>query len=163
MVFAVANIVNGVFVDGAIELAKRDRTTMMQKQRERDENKESHLVDLLTIMDSDGDNLITDEEFLESLEKQEIRDYISALDVEINDAKEFFQLLDADGSGQVDIIEFVTGMQKFRGEAKSIDIHMMLHENRKLFKVVGGLVGALMEQWEGQEGPGDSNDCDSKD
>lgn len=160
MIFAVANIVNGVFVDGAIELAKRDRTTMMQKQRERDENKESHLVDLLTIMDSDGDNLITDEEFLESLEKQEIRDYISALDVEINDAKEFFSLLDADGSGQVDIIEFVTGMQKFRGEAKSIDIHMMLHENRKLFKVVGGLVGVLMEQWEGQEGPGDSNDCD---
>jgi len=161
MVFAVANIVNGVFVDGAIELAKRDRTTMMQKQRERDENKESHLVDLLTIMDSNGDNLITDEEFLESLEREEVRDYISALDVEINDAKEFFQLLDADGSGQVDIIEFVTGMQKFRGEAKSIDIHMMLHENRKLFKVVGGLVGALMEQWESLGRP--SDDDDSKD
>merc|ERR1719162_1518489 len=29
MVFAVTNIVNGVFVDGAIELARRDRTTML--------------------------------------------------------------------------------------------------------------------------------------
>ena len=33
MMFAVLNIVNGVFVDGAIDLANRDRETMLQKQK----------------------------------------------------------------------------------------------------------------------------------
>jgi len=146
MVFAVTNIVNGVFVDGAIELARRDRTTMLEKQREDEESNEKHLIHLLTLMDTDGDQTITFDEFAVSLESKEVVDYISALEVEISDAKVFFQMLDVDGSGKVDIIEFISGMRKFRGEAKSVDIQMMIHENKKLFKLVSGLVGVLLAQ-----------------
>jgi len=151
MVFAVANIVNGVFVDGAIELSKRDRSVMMQKQKDEQASKELHVINLLTLMDRDGDQLITFDEFIESLEQQQVRDYISALDVDVTDAKVFFQMLDKDGNGCVDIMEFTTGMQKFRGEAKSVDIHMMLHENKKLFKLVSCLVGMLWAEWDEED------------
>lgn len=157
MVFAVANIVNGVFVDGAIELSKRDRTMMMQKQKEDNENKERHVIDLLTLMDVDGDQLITFDEFLLSLEEQEVRDYMAALEVDISDVKMFFQMMDRDGSGSVDIMEFTSGIRKLRGEAKSVDIHMMIHENKKLFKLVSCLVGTLWAEWEEEERLSDSD------
>ncbi|CAK0848119.1 unnamed protein product [Prorocentrum cordatum] len=99
----------------------------------------------------DGDQEITFEEFLQALENQEVRDYVSALEVEITDAKMFFQMLDRDGSGTVDILEFTSGMRKFRGEAKSVDIHMMLHQNRQLFKLVTALVGTLWEEYQDED------------
>jgi len=151
MVFAVHNIVNGIFVDGAIELSKRDRGAMMQKYLEEHADKERHAIELLTLMDQDGDQEITFEEFLQALENQEVRDYVSALEVEITDAKMFFQMLDRDGSGTVDILEFTSGMRKFRGEAKSVDIHMMLHQNRQLFKLVTALVGTLWEEYQDED------------
>ncbi|CAK0841074.1 unnamed protein product [Prorocentrum cordatum] len=119
---------------------------MLEKQREDEESNEKHLIHLLTLMDTDGDQTITFDEFAVSLESKEVVDYISALEVEISDAKVFFQMLDVDGSGKVDIIEFISGMRKFRGEAKSVDIQMMIHENKKLFKLVSGLVGVLLAQ-----------------
>ncbi|CAK0807606.1 unnamed protein product [Prorocentrum cordatum] len=130
---------------------------MMQKQREEHANKERHVVNLLTLMDVDGDQLVTFEEFVASLEQQEVRDYLSALEVDVTDAKVFFQMLDdRDGSGSVDIMEFTSGMQKFRGEAKSVDIHMMLHENKKLFKLVSCLVGMLWADFDEEDGEEDS-------
>jgi voltage-gated sodium channel len=151
MIFAVHNIVNGVFVDGAIELSKRDRTALMQKYLEDHADKERHAIELMTLMDKDGDQLITFDEFMESLQEQEVRDYISALEVDVTDAKVFFQMLDRDGSGSVDILEFTSGMRKFRGEAKSVDIHMMLHQNKQLFKLVTCLVGSLWPEMEEDE------------
>merc|ERR1740121_1553926 len=163
MVFAVANIVNGVFVDGAIERSKRDRAIMLQKQKEDAEAKERHVINLLTLMDTDGDHEISFDEFKMSLENEEIRDYITALEVDVDDAKVFFNMLDRDGSGTVDIMEFTSGMRRFRGEAKSVDMHMLLYENKRLFKLVCCLVGSICGEWEDEGVPGtpdEDNDGD---
>mmetsp|Transcript_46365 Transcript_46365/g.132665 ORF Transcript_46365/g.132665 Transcript_46365/m.132665 type:complete len:107 (-) Transcript_46365:101-421(-) len=106
-------------------------------------------------MDKDGDSVITFPEFLDSLEQEEVRDYISALEVDVSDAKLFFQMLDRDHSGSVDIMEFTSGMRKFRGEAKSVDVHMMLYESRRLFNLVSVLVGTLCAESEDEDMPAD--------
>merc|ERR1711920_291403 len=144
--FAVANIVNGVFVDSAIEYAKRDRMMLVEKRKAEDHAQENHLVNLLKAMDENGDNMITFDEFCHSLAKQDVRDYIAALQVEITDAKAFFSMLDFDGSGSVDIFEFVTGMLKLRGEAKSADIQLLMHESRRMLSLFRGLVDVVNEQ-----------------
>lgn len=143
--FAVINIVTGVFVDGAIELAKRDRTALLDKMFKDNETQQAHLLGLVQALDQDGDESITAEEFKKGLQKPEVRDFISAMQVEISDAEKFFAMLDEDGSGEVDLVEFVTGMQRLRGEAKSVDIHMMLHENRKMLGIVRGLVDIMAD------------------
>ncbi|CAK0816740.1 unnamed protein product, partial [Prorocentrum cordatum] len=106
----------------------------------------------------DGDESITAEEFKRGLQKPEVRDFISAMQVEISDAEKFFAMLDEDGSGEVDLVEFVTGMQRLRGEAKSVDIHMMLHENRKMLGIVSGLVDVIGED---HLKAGTASDCGS--
>jgi len=142
-IFAVINIVTGVFVDGAIEFAKRDRTMQIQKRAREMAYHEGNLLALLQAIDHDGDNLVSAADFKIALQRAEVREFISAMQVEISDAHAFFDLLDADSSGEVDIVEFVTGMQRLRGEAKSVDIHMMVHENRKMLSMVTGLIDIL--------------------
>lgn len=142
-IFAVVNIVNGVFVDGAIQLAKQDRMLFVEKQRLEDRAKEAQLLHLLNAMDENHDNIITFQEFSDSLERQEIIDYFSALHVDIEDAKQFFPLLDLDGCGQVDLFQFVTGMEKLRGEARSADIHIVLHQNKKVMTMLSNLMKLL--------------------
>jgi len=156
--FAVINIVTGVFVDGAIELAKRDRTALLDKMFKDNETQQAHLLGLVQALDQDGDESITAEEFKRGLQKPEVRDFISAMQVEISDAEKFFAMLDEDGSGEVDLVEFVTGMQRLRGEAKSVDIHMMLHENRKMLGIVSGLVDVIGED---HLKAGTASDCGS--
>jgi Ca2+-binding EF-hand superfamily protein len=144
--FVVLNILTGVFVDGAIQHANSDRMVMMEKQRAEDEIKEKHLMDLLRHMDENEDNTITFEEFNRSLGDPAVRQYIAALKVDVADAKEFFTMLDVDHSGSVDIVEFVTGMMKLKGQAKSSDMQLVLHENRKLMILFKGLVELLDRQ-----------------
>merc|ERR550525_1000117 len=86
-------------------------------------------------MDQDGDNSITEKEFRESLQREDVRTLMDALQITTNDAEFFFKLLDKDSSGEVDLVEFVEGMSNLRGEAKSVHIHMLLHENRRMLKV----------------------------
>jgi len=144
-IFAVTNIVNGVFVDGAIELANRDREMLVQKQKAIDSAKMQHLVELLRAMDEDGDDTITLEEWENSLQRDDVGEYLSALNINIHDAKEFFRLLDADDSGSVDIAEFVMGMMKLSGHARSTDINILLHQNWKLMAMVGRYVEMLRD------------------
>jgi len=145
-VFTVLNIVNGVFVDRAIEVAKRDRLVILGKQKADDAAREAQLVDLLYALDADGDGKISFEEFCNGLELDEVRDYMTALQVEIHDVQEFFCLLDNSGDGLVDAVEFVTGMMKLRGEAKGSTVLLMLHHCRVLTQVVYGLVDIVHER-----------------
>jgi len=162
--FAVINIVTGVFVDGAIELAKRDRTALLDKMFKDNETQQGHLMALVKALDQDGDESITADEFKQGLQKPEVRDFISAMQVEISDAEKFFAMLDEDGSGEVDLVEFVTGMQRLRGEAKSVDIHMMLHENQKMLSIVRGLVDIMSEEYlkDGEAQAGTASECNSQ-
>jgi len=144
----VVNVVNGLFVDSAIELAKNDRMVAVQKQRLDDRAKETQLLDLLKVMDSNRDNIVTFEEFEESLKQEEIIDYFSALRVDIEDAKQFFVLLDLQGSGSVDIVQFVTGMERLRGEARSADLHIVLQQNRMVMTMLSKLVRILGDSTE---------------
>jgi hypothetical protein len=141
--FAVVNIVTGVFVDGAIELAKRDRTLLIHKHAKDRFAHEGHLIGLLQAIDTNGDDKISAEDFSSALQRTDVKEFLSAMHVEIPHVGAFFDMLDQNSDGEVDILEFVTGMQKLRGEAKSVDIHMMMHQNMKTLQMVTGLVDAL--------------------
>merc|ERR1712032_177048 len=147
-VFAVMNIVNGIFVDGAIELSKRDREILIKKHKADDRALEDNLIELLQSIDDDFDGYISFEEFLEASRTKDFRDYLAAIQVEISDARRFFAMLDEDNSGSVSIAEFVSGLMHLRGDARRADIHMMLHGNNSLVQIVQGLVDLIGDSHE---------------
>lgn len=154
-IFSVLNIVTGVFVDGAIELAKQDRSMIVTKRIQSRDASAQHLAELLREMDTDGNDTLTQEEFKASLERKDVAEYLDALSVDSTEAELLFMLLDKDGDGCVDIEEFVAGMQKLQGEAKSFDIHLLMHANRQVLYMCSGMLD-LVRQARGESGPIDA-------
>jgi len=144
-IFSVLNIVTGVFVDGAIELARQDRSMLVVKQAQSREASASHLIEVLRDMDTDANDSISKHEFYSALQREDIVQYMDALSVDSTEAELLFHLLDKDGDGEVDIPEFVDGMQRLKGEAKSFDLHMMMHSNRQVLRMCSVLLDWLGE------------------
>mmetsp|Transcript_77107 Transcript_77107/g.204665 ORF Transcript_77107/g.204665 Transcript_77107/m.204665 type:complete len:291 (-) Transcript_77107:17-889(-) len=144
-IFSVLNIVTGVFVDGAIELAKQDRSMIIQKQAQAREASANHLMELLKDMDADGNDVLSSDEFFKALVREDIVQYLDALSVDPTEAELLFMLLDKDCDGEVSITEFVEGMQRLKGEAKSFDVHMMMHANRQVLHMCSGVFDWLGE------------------
>jgi len=139
--FSVLNVVNGVFVDGAIELGKRDRNMMIRKQGQKREASSQHLVELLRDMDTEGHGFITRDEFMRGMHRYEVREFMRALSIDLKDADKMYSLLDRNNDGMVDIVEFVQGMEKMRGEAKSSDIHFLMMQCEVIAETLRGMQG----------------------
>jgi len=54
--------------------------------------------------------------------------YLEALGISAESARTLFSLLDTDKSGHIDIEEFSEGCQRIQGEAKSMDIHVLIYQ-----------------------------------
>jgi len=135
------NIVTGLFVEGTIEMAKRDRMMMVKMQNNNKEALLKHLVSLLAKMDQDGDSSINRDEFFAALVQKDVQEFLDALGIDPENAAEVFMLLDEDGDGTVHLQEFMSGMERIRGEAKSIDIHMVRMYLRKITDEIAAMRG----------------------
>jgi len=83
-------------------------------------------------VDADGSGFVTLDEIMEMLEDPTLSAYFSVLGFEVDDARRLFMLLDQDNSGEVEIHEFMEGCIKLKGQARSIDVHEIIFECRKL-------------------------------
>merc|ERR1711920_359794 len=75
---------------------------------------------------------LTWEDFESRLEHPRMREYFKAIDVHPSDAKGVFRLLDLDDSGSIDANEFLSGCLRLRGNAKALDVAVLMHEVRRL-------------------------------
>merc|ERR1712113_653835 len=51
-----------------------------------------------------------------------------ALSITTDDARMLFHLLDVDKSGKVDLDEFTQGCLRLQGDARAIDVHMLIFQ-----------------------------------
>merc|ERR1712217_643371 len=126
------NIVTGVFVDGAIQRSSQERDLRLEKERAQKEMYVSMLLDLLEEIDAECKGVITREELQEAFKLERVQHYFSVLDIDIADSNYLFDMLDLDGSNEVDMEEFVTGCLRLKGNAKSIDIHTLMFEIKQV-------------------------------
>jgi len=124
-IFAVLNIVTGVFVDSAMQANHECRQVIINEELDAKKEFLKDLRDLFHEMDQNGDGTITSDEFNTRLGDENVIAYFKALKLDITDTVTLFQLLDVDGSTEVDIHEFLEGCYALQGEARSIDTKIL--------------------------------------
>merc|ERR1712048_1361977 len=134
MVLVVLNIVTGIFVNDAVEMAQLDRDLASQAEMERTRAVLKELQKLFTELDENQSGGITKDEFEARMQNNETRHFFSALGLDVSNANEVFNLMDVDGGGELEIDEFVIGCMQLKGGAKAVDMESLMRENRRLMK-----------------------------
>jgi len=145
-IFAVLNIVTGVFVDTAMSSnSGGDRQIMMHEALE---GKKQYLQTLRTIfeeMDDDGGGTISLPEFEEGLNDEKVKAFFSALKLDVTDARSFFKLFDKEQEDQITLDEFLEGCYKLQGYSRSLDTRQLQRQLDILCDSVASLRAALVQ------------------
>lgn len=131
-IFAVVNIVTGVFVQSALENDKHDREIVVHEELESKKEYCEAMRQFFEEIDEDGTGTIGFEEFLGKLDDERVVAYFNALKLDVSDASMLFNLLDFDQSGEIHIDEFLLGCYKLQGESRNLDMKVMQLEVRYL-------------------------------
>ncbi|CAJ1344633.1 unnamed protein product [Effrenium voratum] len=129
--FAVLNVMTGVFCHSAITGAEKDQDLLVQALLAEKETFKKRLLDLFNQVD-DGTGQVTLVEFENRFEEESVRALFEALELGASDAWTLFQILDADGSNYIHVDEFVDSCIRNRGNAKSVDVCALRHQMTKL-------------------------------
>jgi hypothetical protein len=127
-IFAVVNIVTGVFVESALQANMKDKDIVVQEELQAKKVYLESMAELFEEMDEDGRGTITVKEFEHKLQDENVIAYFNALKLDVSDARTLFQLLDYDHSDEVGMDEFLDGCYGLQGESRSLDMKIMQYE-----------------------------------
>eukprot|EP00929_Paragymnodinium_shiwhaense_P047622 TRINITY_DN24145_c1_g1_i1.p1 TRINITY_DN24145_c1_g1~~TRINITY_DN24145_c1_g1_i1.p1 ORF type:complete len:644 (+),score=101.67 TRINITY_DN24145_c1_g1_i1:113-2044(+) len=132
-IFAMLNVITGVFCESAIAAARTDAEHVCQENLL---NKRLYMQRVKTLFHTIGRRQaegITYDELEEFLADEMAAGFFAALDIDISDVWTLFKLLDENESRIIDLEEFVAGCFRLKGGARSIDVALMGYEH-KLFR-----------------------------
>jgi hypothetical protein len=138
-IFAVVNIVTGIFVESAMESNVVDREMVVQEELATKANYLREMQDIFEEMDTNGSGKITLSEFEGKLNDERVIAYFNFLKLDVSDARTLFNLLDYDKSEEVGVDEFLNGCYQLQGESRALDIKLMQCEVRYLRECFGTL------------------------
>jgi len=147
--FALLNVVTGVFCHTAIESASHDGEMAAQAQMAAKQEYITLLRRLFDQVNVHNTGRVTLPELELALQDEKVSAYFAAIDLSTDEAFSLFKLLDHDGAHVLDIDTFVTGCLKLRGQAKNVQIAMMMYEIRWNMRKFLSTVAALEDTVQG--------------
>jgi len=126
--FAVVNIVTGVFVESALQANIKDKDIVVSEELRAKKEYLKSMQEIFEEMDACGDGTISMHEFNEKLKDERVIAYFNVLKLDVSDAKVLFHLIDNDNSEEIGIDEFLEGCYKLQGESRSLDMKIMQSE-----------------------------------
>lgn len=130
-IFAVLNVITGVFCEAALESARQDYELMIQTHLEEKDTFTEAVYAAFGVEKQSGEDLqLSYKEFEQVFNNPNTSAYLAALELNSSDAWELFKLLDTDASAIIDVDEFVNGCLRLKGMAKAIDIAKLSYEQK---------------------------------
>eukprot|EP00929_Paragymnodinium_shiwhaense_P118801 TRINITY_DN90707_c0_g1_i1.p1 TRINITY_DN90707_c0_g1~~TRINITY_DN90707_c0_g1_i1.p1 ORF type:complete len:1011 (+),score=253.99 TRINITY_DN90707_c0_g1_i1:137-3169(+) len=121
---AMMNVMTGVFVEAALNIAKKDEDSYMV----------NHLRMLLKVTDQDDNGVISWNEFADQLDNPSMIEYFKCIDVDIGEARSLFNILDQEETGYIPCDSFVNGCLRLRGPARALDLEILSLQSRRVAK-----------------------------
>jgi len=142
-VFAVLNVVTGVFCNTAIESAQSDKDIAIMKQMRKHDLQVQALRHIFKEIDHDKSSLVTLAELQEALSAKKLSSFLESMGISTQDVSTLFMIIDTDRSGWIDLDEFVSGCMQLHGPAKSLQLAQMSHENKVTRQVIRSLTKSV--------------------
>ncbi|CAE8625138.1 unnamed protein product [Polarella glacialis] len=143
-IFAVLNVVTGVFVESATSFSRADAEALISDEMHQKIAYLDSMKDLFHEMDEENTGLLTWQSFQEHLASERVVSYLSALKLDVKDARKLFTVLDHHHRDAISLDEFMTGCYDVHGEASNLDAKIMQlqvdHVRHQLKKVVQMLI-----------------------
>lgn len=126
--FCMMNVVTGIFVQNAIETFDGDKEKVIEFQLKDKKRFVDRLTELFMQVGQDG--RCTKEEFEELCYDEHMRVLLRTLDIEPRDALALFAMMDTDGTGELNLDDFIHGCITLRGQAKAVHMERSLLESK---------------------------------
>jgi hypothetical protein len=129
--FVLMNLITAVIVEHAFADAKAEES---EKAKQMETDMETELKDLKNLfdrIDEDHSGKLSRGEMERAMMNKKVRQKLGKLDIKAKDLNDLWEILD-DGDGELDSEEFVQGIRRLQGEARSKDILRLYREVRVL-------------------------------
>lgn len=146
--FAVLNIVTGVFVEGALERAQMDKEAMIQSEMDEHREKGKQLEKVFQEIDVDGSGILEFGEFEQLMQDNRVKAWFRTMGLQVDTAVQLFQLLDLDNSQTISASEFVMGCMRLQGGAKNVDVATLMYENKRMMMKWTAFMDFVEEKFE---------------
>jgi len=146
-VFAVLNVVTGVFCNTAIESANADKDIAVIKQLQKQASHVKALRKIFEEIDADSLDVVSIQDLEEAMSQKKLSSFLESMGISTEDVWTLFMIMDNDQTGLVNLEEFVSGCLQGQGPAKSIQLVKMSYENkvtRQALKKVGIEIRGVM-------------------
>eukprot|EP00439_Symbiodinium_sp_Y106_P050190 s2020_g6.t1 len=137
-VFALFNIMTGVFVERALTAAIPDRDEMIWEEQKKLAKQVEDFKALCNQLDTDNSGTITKTEFKKHMRSDVMVSYMSSVGLEMHDVEHFFRTV-AGEDEEVSIDRFVEGCMAMRGNATALDVQRQLFECKRLSDAIKSL------------------------
>ncbi|CAE7445411.1 cac [Symbiodinium pilosum] len=132
-VFTILNVVTGVFVNTAIERASADKEIASLKTLQKRNEQMQALQSVFEEMNQErGSDQLKVEDIEAAVNVDKLDSVLESLGISTDDVKTLFSLIDTDGSGAIDLQEFVSGCMQLHGPARSMQLAKMGYENKRI-------------------------------
>jgi len=66
------------------------------------------------------------------LDHPTIRNWFALIAYEVREVDRLYEVIDKEGTGEIRIDDLLTGCMRLKGEARSIDVHILLRETKRI-------------------------------
>lgn len=121
VVFAVIRIITAIFLKQTLQVAGNDADMVVIEQKAKMQQCIEKLAACFEAIDTTGEGLIYFDQFKAIINNADVKAWLQTLDMHVHDVEALFHLLD-DGDGAITYDEFLPGMLRLKGQARSLDL-----------------------------------------
>eukprot|EP00746_Dinoflagellata_sp_MGD_P039947 gnl/MRDRNA2_/MRDRNA2_19642_c0_seq1.p1 gnl/MRDRNA2_/MRDRNA2_19642_c0~~gnl/MRDRNA2_/MRDRNA2_19642_c0_seq1.p1 ORF type:complete len:591 (+),score=119.97 gnl/MRDRNA2_/MRDRNA2_19642_c0_seq1:219-1775(+) len=140
--FAVMKVITAVFLRQTLQVANNDSDISIAEKMQGKDKYVKHVKSLFLQADTSGDGKVDWQEFAQIVADPKVKAWLAVLEIEVHEAKGMFHLLNS-GDGLITFDDFMSGLLRLRGTARSADVITLLYENQKLMREIRGMDQSL--------------------
>lgn len=145
LVFAVTKVITAAFIIETHRVVADTLELVVLEKERHNKRLTDNFWNVFQEADSSGDGHVDWAEFQDIISDRRLTMQLQALDFDANVCEGMFGLLD-DGDGKISFDEFINGVKRLKGPAKSVDVVIMAQQQSKMFESLGKIELKLEHQ-----------------